>query len=103
MLQASSYLSIGYNNITSCEDRESNTIKHFTQKSLNVKIAKKNARMQTRLVNPIINLEKPFEKVLKKEEYIAIKYQNTPGDNDSWSYESNLHYYGGGSPEEWLV
>ena len=28
---------------------------------------------------------------------------NTPGDNESGSYEINLHYNGGGSPEEWFV
>ena len=32
-----------------------------------------------------------------------MKYHNTSGDNDSGSYESNLPYYGGGSPEECLV
>ena len=35
-------------------------------------------------------------------EYIATKCHNTPGDNDSVSYEINLPYYGGGSPEKWL-
>ena len=59
--------------------------------------------MQTPLVNPIIKLERPLEKVLKKGEYIAIKCHNTPGDNNFWSYEINLPYYGGGSPGEWLV
>ena len=66
-------------------------------------IVKKKVRMQTPLVNPIINLERPLEKVLKTVEYIAIKCHNTPGDNDSWSYEINPPYYGGGSPEGWLV
>ena len=55
------------------------------------------------MVNPIIDLERPLEKVLKKVEYIATKCHNTPGDNDSGSYEINLRYYEGGSPEEWLV
>ena len=33
-----------------------------------------------------------------------MKCHNTPGDNDFGSYEiKNLSYYGGGSPEEWLV
>ena len=32
-----------------------------------------------------------------------MKYYNTPGDDDSRSYEINLPYFGGGSPEEWLV
>ena len=66
-------------------------------------IAKIKVRMQSPLVNPIINLERPLEKVLKKGQYIAIKCHNTLGDNDSGSYEINLPYYGGGSPKEWLV
>ena len=41
--------------------------------------------------------------MLKRGEYTAIKCHNTPIDNDSGSYEINLPYYGGGSPEEWLV
>ena len=67
-----------------------------------MKITKKKVQMQSPLVNPIIDLERTLEKVLKKREYIAIKYHNTPGDNDSGFYEINLPYYGGGSPEEWL-
>ena len=59
--------------------------------------------MTTLLVNPIIDLERPLEEVLKKGEYIAIKRHNTPGDNQSGSYEINLPYYGGGTSEEWLV
>ena len=59
--------------------------------------------MQTPLVNPIIDLVMPLEKVLKKGEYITIKCHNTTGDNDSGSYQINLSYYRGGSPEEWLV
>ena len=57
--------------------------------------------MQSPLVNLIIDLERPLEN--QKGEYIAIKCHNTPGDNDSGSYEINLSCYGGGSPEEWLV
>ena len=55
------------------------------------------------LVNPIIDLERSLEKERKKGKYKAIKYYNTPGDDDSGSYEINLPYYGGGTPEEWLV
>ena len=68
-----------------------------------MKIAKKKVRMQSPLVNPIIYLERPLEKVLKKGEYIAIKCYNSPGDNDSGSYDINLPSYGGGLPVEWLV
>ena len=59
--------------------------------------------MQSPSVNPIIDLERPLEKILKKVEYIAIKCHNTPGDNDSGSYKFNPPYYWWGSPEEWLV
>ena len=50
-----------------------------------MRIAQKKAEMRTPLVNPIIELERPLEKVLKKGEYIAIKCHNTPGVNDSGS------------------
>ena len=36
-----------------------------------MKIAKKIVRIQSPLVNPIIDLERPFEKVLKKGDYVA--------------------------------
>ena len=55
-----------------------------------MKIAKKKVQMKSPLVNPIIDLERSLEKVLKKEEYLAIKCHNTPGDNNSGSYETNL-------------
>ena len=66
-----------------------------------MKIAKKKVKMQTPLVNPIIDLERPLEKVLKKGEYIVIECHTNPGDNDSGFYEINLPYFAGGSPEEW--
>ena len=68
-----------------------------------MKIAKKKVRMHTPLLNPIIDMERPLDKVLKIGEYIVTKCHNIPGDNGSGSYEINLPYYGGGSPEEWLV
>ena len=68
-----------------------------------MKIVNKKVRVQSPLVNPIIDLERPLKKVLRKGQYIVIKCHNTPGDNDSGSYEINLPYYGGGSPEELLA
>ena len=68
-----------------------------------MKIAKKNVSIQSLLVNPIIYLKWPLEERLKKIEYIAIKCHNTPGNNDSRSDEINLCYYGGKSPEVWVV
>ena len=82
--------------------RDSNT-NTFRQISYNMKIAKKKVKIISPLVNPIIDLERPLEKVLKNKEYIAIKCHNITGDTDSGSYEINLPYYGGGTPEEWLV
>ena len=68
-----------------------------------MKNAKKKVEMQTQLVSLIINLEMLLETIIKKEEYIAIKCHNTPGDNDRESYEINFPYVGGGSLEEWFV
>ena len=68
-----------------------------------MKIAKKKVRIQTPIVNLIIDLERPLEKVLKEGKYKVIKCHNTPGVNDSGSYEINLPCYGGGSLKEWLV
>ena len=68
-----------------------------------MKIAMKKVMILSPLVNPIIKLDRPLEKVLKKGKYIAIKCHNTPGDNDSRSYEINHPCYGGGSSKEWLV
>ena len=76
---------------------------HFRKKLFNMKIAKKKVRIQTPLVNPIIDLERPLEKMLKKGGYTAITYHNTPRDNDSVSYEISLPYNGGESPEQWLM
>ena len=41
--------------------------------------------MQTPSVNPIIDLERHIEKILKKGENIAITCHNTTGDNVSGS------------------
>ena len=67
-------------------------IQLLKQKSFNINIAKNNVQIQIPLLIPIINLEWPPE-----------KFHNNPGKNDSGSYEINLPYYGGGSPEERLV
>ena len=94
LLKASSYLSTGHSNVTSPQIAK---IEPHKQISSNMKIAKKKVRLQTPLVNPIIDMERPLDKVLKKREYITIKCHHTPGDNDSGSYEINFSYYEGGS------
>ena len=50
--------------------------------------------------NQIIDLDRLLKKILKKGEYIAIKYHDTPDDNDSRSCKITLPYYGGGSSKE---
>ena len=45
-------------------------------------------------------MERLLDKILNKGKYLAIKCHNIHGDNDSRSYEINLPYYGGGSPED---
>ena len=44
-------------------------------------------------MNPIIDLERPLENVLKEEEYIAIKCHKNSVDDDFESYEIDLLYY----------
>ena len=75
----------------------------FTQTSSRMKITKKKVRIQTLLVNLIIKLERPLEKIHKKGECIVIKRHNAPVDSDSGFYEINPSYYGGESPDKWLV
>ena len=65
-----------------CRDSNNST---FVQKSIYMKIAKKKVRIQSFIVNPIIDLERLLEKVLEKAKYIVIKCNKTPGDNDSGS------------------
>ena len=45
LLKASSYLSKGHSNVTSCEDKDSQLIQNYTKTSFNMKIAKKKVRM----------------------------------------------------------
>ena len=68
-----------------------------------MKIIKKKVQFRSTFVNSIINLDRPPEKILKWKVYIEFKWNNTPNNNDSGSYEINLTYYGEGSPEEWVV
>ena len=67
-----------------------------------MKITKK-VRIQTPLVNTIIDLVRLLGKVLKKDHCIGIKCQHNPDDKDVGSFKISFPYYGGGSPEEWLV
>ena len=60
-------------------------------------------KFSTLLGNPMIYRERLLEKIIWKGEYITIKCHNTPSVNNSGSYEINLPYYGGGSPEEWFI
>ena len=68
-----------------------------------MRTSKKKSKMRTSLINLIIDLERLPENVLKNREFIAIKYHNTYSVNDSGLYEIILPYYGGGTPDEWLI
>ena len=76
---ASSYLSIGHSTITSLQIAEIVKASFLSkQKSFNMRIAMKKAKMRTPLVNPFIDLARSLGKVLKKGEYIVIKCHNIP-------------------------
>ena len=92
--RACSYLSIGHSNVTSPQIAEIAT-EYFSAKTFNMKIDKKKVRIQLPLVNPIIELIWPLEKVLKIDECTVIKCHNNPNDNDSGSYDIDLPHYGG--------
>ena len=68
-----------------------------------MKMAKKKVNFRIPLVNPIIDLEILLKKIFQIGEHIAIMCHNTPGDNDSGSYEIKLPHYGGGFLKQWLV
>ena len=52
-----------------------------------MKSTRKIVKFITPFVNLIIDLEISIEKILKNDGFIAIKYQNTFGYNDSRSFE----------------
>ena len=68
-----------------------------------MKIAKRKLKKNTHLVNSIINLKRPIEKVLEKGNYIATKYHDAFGEMDSEIYEDHLSYYGGNICDECLI
>ena len=101
LFKASSYLSIGHSNVASCEGRDSSN-STFKQTLLTWKLP----RRKSESGSPGEPNHRPGMaawKISEKGEYIAIKCHNTPGDNDSGSYEINLPCYGKGTPKEWFV
>ena len=61
LLKASSYLNIGHSNFTSCRLQRQYIHSIFIEISFNKKISKKIVRIQSPLVNPIYDLERPFD------------------------------------------
>lgn len=51
---------------------------------------------------PLIPLERPEKKILKKSEYITLKLQSNPTEKESQTYDLILPYYNSATPEEWL-
>ena len=58
-------------------------------------------KFESPLVNPISNLERLLQDILRKCKYIVIKCHNTPGEYDSGSCDINLPSCGGGLTQEW--
>ena len=76
-LKASSCLSIGYSDTTSCKGRDSQLHSTFLQISFKMKIAKKKIKIKSTLLYP---------KLLKKGEYIEIKCHNTLWHRILWNW-----------------
>ena len=55
-----------------------------------------------RILNPVIPIQRPVAKELKKTDYMAVKCRITPNDNDSAVYELNVPYFNTGTAEEFL-
>ena len=68
-----------------------------------MKIAKKTKKERVALLNPIIPLERPPDRELKKGDYVNLKCHLVPGDPNSNTYEIHVPYFGTGTPEEWLI
>ena len=65
-----------------------------------MRIAKKVKIHGPPMINPVISA---YRHDLKKQEYIAFKCHNTPGETTSATYEVHIPYFGSGLPEEWVV
>jgi hypothetical protein len=56
-----------------------------------------------RFVPPIIPLERPEEKQLRKDQYLTFKLRSVPTDEASTTYDLSVPFFSNGSPEELLV
>ena len=55
-----------------------------------------------RFIQPVIPLERPEKKSLKKDDVLAFKLRSTPADPASMTYELTIPYFCSGTPEELL-
>lgn len=56
-----------------------------------------------RFVPPIIPLERPEEKQLRKDQYLTFKLRSVPTDEASTTYDLSVPFFSNGSPEELLI
>ncbi len=54
-------------------------------------------------VPPLIPLEQPTVKELKKQEYLTMKLRSDPTDANSQTYDLTIQFFRTGTPEEWLL
>ena len=96
MLKASSYFKKRYSNIASPKIVE--IMKKTLANIITIKISHEKANISTALVDLIINLGRPVENELEKDNYIAIKWNNIPDKIDSGNHEIHLPTF-----EQWLL
>ena len=56
-----------------------------------------------RFIPPIIPLERPEEKQLRKDQYLTFKLRSVPTEESSTTYDLSIPFFGNGSPEELLI
>jgi hypothetical protein len=61
------------------------------------------ATANKRYVQPVIGLERPSKKELKKDECLTFKLRSSPNDANSLTYEITVPFFRNGSPEELLL
>ena len=67
------------------------------------KIPKKNKTHPSKLVKPIISLDRPEKDELDALEFIDHKCHNTPRDTASGKYIIKIPRFDSGTPEEWII
>ena len=65
--------------------------------------AERKQKSDKRYVPPVISLDRPTEKELKKDDYMSYKLRVHPNDDNSPTYDLTVPFFRGGTPEELLM